>query len=110
MIKTETVVLREKTKNGVDAFGADVYTINDVYINDVIVGTPTFEAQATDLNLNGKRLAFVLGIPKGDNHEWKDTTVLIRGEEYRTYGFPMTQTEQNVPLRWNMQVKVERYE
>lgn len=110
MIKGETIILKEKTQSGVDPFGKPIYEFNDVSVENVVVGSPTFEAVTTDLNLEGKRLAFVLGIPKGDTHDWKDAEIVIRGELFKSYGFPLTQTAENVPTRWNTQVKVEKYE
>lgn len=110
MIKTETVILKEKELNGYDPFGKPIYTTNDISVPDVVVGSPTFDGQVAELNLTGKKLAFTLGIPKGDTHDWKDAEVVIRGEVFKTYGYPMTQTAGNVPGKWNTQVKVERYE
>lgn len=109
MIKGETVILIEKTETGVDAFGVPIYTESEAIVDNVIVGSPTFDAAIAELNLTGKKLAFTLGIPKGDAHNWCDTTVVIRGQKFRTYGFPLTQTAENVPGRWNTQVKVEAY-
>lgn len=109
MIKGETVILIEKIKNGTDAFGAPIFTENEVEIKDVLIGNPSTDAIINELQLYGKRLIFVLGIPKGDNHNWQDTIVVIRGERFKTYGFPLTQTAANVPGRWNTQVKVEIY-
>jgi hypothetical protein len=110
MIKTETVVLLSETETGTDALGQPIVETTEVSVEGVIVGTPSFEAAVNELNLTGKRLAFILGIPKSDENDWTDKTVLIRGDTYKTYGFPLTQTEGNVPGRWNTQVKVERYE
>jgi hypothetical protein len=50
-----------------------------------------------------------LGIPKGDDHDWNDTEVFIWGEKFRTIGFPETGIQENIPLRWGQNVKVERY-
>lgn len=110
MIKGETVFLIEKTVTGENPIGEPIATPQEVQVDNVLIGTPSTDAAVQDLNLYGKRLAFVLGIPKGDNHNWKDTDVLIRGQKFRTYGFPLTQTEENVPGPWNTQVKVEAYE
>lgn len=109
-MRGETVILINRKITGSDPFGADVYTEEEVSVENVIIGNPSTEDVTTDLNLYGKHLLFVLGIPKGDTHEWKDRTVIIRGQRFRTYGFPLTQTEANVPGRWNTQVKVECYE
>lgn len=108
-MKGETVVLVDQIVTGKDPFGGDVYEENQIVVNDVIIGTPSTDDMISDLSLYGKKLNFVLGIPKGDTNNWEDKTVIIRGEKYKTYGFPLTQTEENVPTRWNTQVKVERY-
>jgi len=110
MIHGETIILLEDGNPIEDAFGRITYEPIETLVEDVVIGSPSFEASVNELNLTGKRLAFILGIPKGDAHDWKDKEVIIRGEKYRTYGFPLTQTEENVPGRWNTQVKVERYE
>lgn len=110
MIKGETVILIKKTEIGVDPFDRPIYDVEEIPVDNVIIGSPSFEAAITELNVTGKRLAFTLGIPKGDTNNWIDTEVIIRGQVFRTYGFPLTQTAANVPGRWNTQVKVEYYE
>lgn len=110
MIKGETVKLLDKVETGVDPFGSPIYRDEEIEVKNVVIGNPSTTDQAAELNLTGKQIAFVLGIPKGDKNNWKDRIVLIRGERFKTYGFPLTQTEANVPGRWNTQVKVERYE
>lgn len=110
MIATETVVLIEKVQTGTDPLGAPIFEKSEVAIDNVVVGSPTFEASVAELDLSGKRIAFILGIPKGDKHNWKDTEVIIRGMKFKTFGFPLTQTDANVPTPWNTQVKVESYE
>ncbi|MBP2057010.1 hypothetical protein J2Z60_000172 [Lactobacillus colini] len=110
MIATETVILITKIQTGVDDFNAPVYQEEKIKVDDVVVGSPTFEEQVSDLNLTGKHLTFILGIPKGDKNKWEDSEVLIRGHRFQTYGPVLEQTEANVPLRWNKQVKVELYE
>lgn len=108
-MRGETVYLIEKTVVGADAFNAPIYAETKIAVDDVLIGSPTFEQAVDSLNLYGKKIAFTLGIPKGDAHTWKDTKVIIRNEVYRTYGEPLIQTPANVPGRWNMQVKVEKY-
>lgn len=109
MIKGEKVKLVSITQNGTDPFGAPIYTETQIEVDNVIVGTPSTDDVTMDVNLLGKRLAFVLGIPKGDTHDWKDKDIIIRNERYKSYGFPLTQTAENVPGKWNTQVKVEKY-
>ena len=110
MIKGETVILIDKIQVGTDPFGVPIFDEEEIEVKNVIIGSPTSDGATQDLQLYGKKLAFTLGIPKGDTNNWKDTDVIIRGERFRTYGFPLTQTSANVPGRWNTQVKVERYE
>jgi hypothetical protein len=62
-----------------------------------------------DLDLSGKRAIYELCIPKGDQHDWVDTTVYFYGKAWRTIGYPQEWIEANVPLRWNRKVKVEAY-
>lgn len=110
MIKGETVILINTVNAGEDPFGAPVVKEQVLSVDNVLVGSPDTAAAVEELNITGKRIAYVLGIPKEDTNNWKDKKVIIRGETYRTFGFPLTQTPENVPGRWNTQVKVERYE
>lgn len=110
MIKGEHVILLEQEEIGRDPFGAPVFQETPITVEDVLIGTPSTDDVVQDLQLYGKSLFFTLGIPKGDTHDWKDKTIIIRGMKFRSYGFPLTQTAENVPTRWNTQVKVERYE
>lgn len=110
MIRGETVILLENGAETTDPFGRAKYEPIEILVDNVIIGIPSTEAAVSELQLEGKRIAFVLGIPKGDSNDWKDKTVIIRGEKFKTYGFPLTQTDANVPGRHNTQVKVERYE
>lgn len=108
-MKGTTVQLVVKTQTGTDPFGAPIYSEELVSVNDVLVGSPSSEDVISTLDLTGKRIAFVLGIPKGDTHIWEDTDVIIWGERYRTIGYPETGIQENIPLRWGQNVKVERY-
>lgn len=108
-MKGMTVQLVVKTVAGTDPFGAPIYTEELVDINDVLVGQPSSEDVLSTLELTGKRIAYTLGIPKGDTHVWENTDVIIWGERFRTIGFPQTGIQENIPLRWGSNVQVERY-
>lgn len=110
MIRGENVVLVNTTQIGTDPFGAPIYDEQEELVSNVVVGNPSTDDVVSDLGMYGKSLLFVLGIPKGDTHDWKDKVVKIRGVRFKTYGNPLIQTEANVPGAWNTQVKVERYE
>lgn len=108
-MKGMTVQLVVKTETGTDPFGAPIYTEELVDVNDVLVGQPSSEDVLSTLELTGKRIAYTLGIPKGDTHVWENTDVIIWGERFRTIGFPQTGIQENIPLRWGSNVQVERY-
>lgn len=104
-----TVKLLEKTESGKDAFNNPTYTESWTDVNNVLVGEPSTEDVLNTFNLTGKRLAYTLGIPKGDTHKWHDTEVEFWGQRFRTIGYPTQGIESLIPLDWNMKVKVERY-
>lgn len=104
-----TIELGVKTETGVDPFGAPVYETTYIEVEDVLVGQPSGDDLTTTLELTGKRIAYVLGIPKGDDHIWTDTTVRFFGKTFKTIGYPETGIQENIPLRWGQNVKVEAY-
>lgn len=108
-MKGETVGLVVKTQTGTDPFGHPTYSEEIVNVDDVLIGQPSADEVVSTLNLTGKTIAYTLGIPKGDTHIWTDTEVIIWGERFRTIGFPVTGIQENIPLRWGQNVKVERY-
>lgn len=108
-MKGTTVQVVVKTQTGTDPFGAPIYEESLEDVKDVLVGQPTTDDVTSTLELTGKKIAHVLGIPKGDTHIWTDTEVVIWGERFRTIGFPQTGIQENIPLRWGQNVKVERY-
>lgn len=108
-MKGTTVQLVIKTQSGTDPFGAPIYTEELVNVPDVLVGSPTTDDVTDSLNLYGKKIEYMLGIPKGDTHNWTDTDVIIWGNRYRTFGYPITGEQANIPLRWGQNVRVERY-
>lgn len=105
MIKGMPIVLIEKTQAGTDDFGAPIFTETETTIDDVLVGKPSAE----DYEMYGKEISYVLGIPKGDSHVWDDTKVKFFGETFKTLAVEKG-IEENVPLRWGINVKVARYE
>ena len=108
-MKTTTVQLGVKTQTGSDPFGVPTYSYSFIDVPGVLVGQPSAEERLSTLDLCGKYIAYTLGIPKGDDHDWNDTEVIIWGERFRTIGFPETGIQENIPLRWGKNIKVERY-
>lgn len=109
-IKGITVILHQKTNTGeVDGFNRPILSDTTIEVGNVLVGEPSTQEIVDTLNLTGKKLAYTLAIPKGDNNNWIDTEVEFFGVRYRTIGAPTEGIEENIPLSWNKKVKVEAY-
>lgn len=111
-LKGMTVRLWSKTQTGTDAFNAPVYTWSYEDIPNVLVGEPSPEEQTNEMNMTGRSIAYTLGIPKGDEHNWENQIVEFFGHKFITYGIPVQGIEENLPVRipWHKKVKCERYE
>lgn len=114
MIRGITVTLYEQTQTGVDSFNAPVYEDSPVSVKNVLIGEPSTEDITTATDLYGKRIRYMLGIPKGDTHDWKDkrvewTDAYGRTVRVQTFGFPITGIEANIPGPWHMKVRCAAY-
>lgn len=112
MLKGITIQLVKKTEGEPDPIGNPTYTEELINVDDVLVGQPTADDVTASLQLYGKVVTYLLGIPKGDTNDWTDAEIILPepfAGRYRTVGYPVAGIEANIPLRWNKQVKVERY-
>ena len=110
VLKGITVKLYEQTQTGTDPTNRPIIEETPTDVENVLVGQPD-EAEVLDtLNLTGRKVIYVLGIPKGDMHDWENKKVEFWGLTFRTIGMPIQGIESMVPLSWNKKVKVERYE
>lgn len=115
MLHGLTVTLFERTKTGeVDAFGAAIYTETPVEVKNVLIGEPSPEEALSATRLYGKRSRFVLGIPKGDTHNWEDAKVTWvdgygRTITVQTFGFMVTGVEALIPTPWHGKVMAAEY-
>lgn len=105
-----TVILHQRTVVGTNSFNEEVYQDDLVEVDNVLIGEPTTEDVTTSVDLYGKRLAYVLGIPKDDEHDWTDTIVEFWSHKFKTYGDTVQGIEENIPMLWNKKVRVEVYE
>lgn len=115
MIRGLTVTLYERTQTGVDGFNRPVYAETPVQVDNVLIGEPTTDDITSSTDLFGKKLVCMLGIPKGDTHDWTDARVEWRGAagqlvQVRTFGFPLEGVEANVPGPWHRKMRCEAYE
>ena len=105
-----SVVLHEKTKTGVDGMNNPVYSVTRTTVNNVLVGQPETDDITSSISLYGKKITYMLGLPKGDTHDWTDTIVEIFGEPFQTFGDIIQGIEANVPTPWHKKVRVMRCE
>ena len=106
----ESVALTVKTETGRDAFNDPVYSTTTETVNNVLIGQPTAEEAQSSIDLYGKTCDYMLGIPKGDTHDWEDTTVTFWGYTWDTIGPTIMGIEQNVPTPWHRKIRVHRHE
>lgn len=102
------VKLHEKIANGFDGFGVPTYTEHIKYINNcfVVIGN---HYQLLDNNTSLVALdEFTIAIPKGDNHEWRNSIVEFKlgGIDYKckTHGDYLLGVEEAMPLMWHKQI------
>lgn len=113
-IKGQSVILYEATQTGTDGFGAPIFTEEPVTVDNVLIGDPTTDDIVSSADLYGKKIVYMLGIPKGDTHNWQDKKISWQDAYGRTitvksFGYPITGIEANIPLDWHMKVRCEAY-
>lgn len=104
------ILLHARAQTGVDALNRPVYADDPVYVDDVLVAPLSSQEQAETLDLTGKKVVYNLAIPKGDEHEWENTTVEFFGKTWEVVNYVTEGIEENIPLRWNKKVQVARSE
>lgn len=109
-MKGVTVGLHVRIPAGVDALNDPIYTEDVIPVENVLVGQPSTDDITSSISLYGKKIEYMLGLPKGDAHVWTDTKVEIFGETFRTFGDVIQGIEANIPTPWHKKVRVERCE
>lgn len=109
-MKGITVILYEKVKTGTDGFNHPVFEETPVEVNNVLVAPASSEGIVSEQDLQGKKETYILAIPKGDTHDWKDKKVEFFGRTFKTVNAPEEGIESLIPLSWNKKVRAERYE
>lgn len=111
-IKGITVTLITMTDSGTkDSFNRPVETETRTNVDNVLVA-PLFQNGTeilSEISMNGKKVRYQLGIPKGDMNNWEDCVVEFFGKRWKSIGFSAVGIEENIPLDWNRRVVVERY-
>lgn len=115
-LKGTTVILYKEVQTGTNPFGAPIIEEVPIQVDNVLVGKPETDDITSSTELYGKKIEYMLGIPKGDTNDWMDKKVSWTDDygivhTVRTFGFPITGIEQNIPpqLPWHMKVRCEAY-
>lgn len=108
-IKGIPVKLYTQTQSGTDDFGQPTYTETAVTVDNVLIGEPSSEDIINSTELYGKKLAYTLAIPKGDQNVWEDKKVEFFGQTFHTFSSVTQGIEDMIPLSWNKKIKVEKY-
>lgn len=112
LIKGRDVILYEKTLTGLDPFGAPIEEETAVTVHDVIIqpADTVNSSVLSELQLEGKRLQYILHIRKDDEHDWDNVSVGFYGKRWKTFGAMKIYDPDNTPGEHNKMVKVEAYE
>ena len=109
-MKTTSVILYNEVDTGFhDKTNRPITEERATVVEGVLVAPVSTEDVVTTINLTGKTAIYQLAIPKGDVHDWENAKVSYKGRLYRTIGAPEEGMDENIPLRWNRKIKVERY-
>lgn len=108
-----TVTLFAEEIIGYDEIGEPLVHQKPITVEDVLIGEPSTDEITESVNLYGKRISFMLGIPKKDANDWtnKDvqwTDAYGRTINARTFGYPITGVAANIPGKWHMKVRCEQ--
>lgn len=109
-IKGITITLYDEVQTGTDPFGNPITKEVEISVDNVLVSPTTSDDVVNQLNIDGRKAVYTLGIPKGDTNNWENKEVQFFGQRFRTFGIPLEGIEEMVPLQWNKKVMVERYE
>lgn len=111
-----SVILYDEVQTGTDNFGKPIYEEIPVEVENVLIGEPTSDDIVSSTQLFGKVIRYMLGIPKGDTHDWTNkkvswTDAYGKIHVVKTFGFPITGIEENLPVQlpWHMKVRCEEY-
>jgi len=110
LIKGIDVILVETSTSSTDELGNPIYVETEKTVSNVLVYPSGSSDVLASLDLYGKKAVYNLGIPKGDTNDWENKKVKFFGKTWRTFGFMTKGIDDLVPLEWNNQISVERYE
>lgn len=112
MLSGIPVTLYTKTVTGRDAFGRDIVTESPVTVENVLVQPlqRTTDVPTEETNITGEKTSYILGIPKTDAHDWKNSRVEFFGETWRTESGEWQGIDALIPGDWNRKIVCRKYD
>lgn len=111
-----SVILYTEVQTGTDPMGAPIIKEEPIQVDNVLVGEPSTDDITSATQMFGKKIEYMLGIPKGDTNDWTNkkvswTDAYGNVHTVMTFGFPITGIEANIPpqLPWHKKVRCEAY-
>lgn len=115
-IKGNTVTLYEETVIGTDSFNNPIVNTIPVEVDNVLIGEPSTDEITSSVSMYGKKISYMLAIPKGDTHDWTNKRVDWTDaygcvHKCLTFGIPITGIEANIPavMPWHKKVRCESF-
>lgn len=110
-MKTTEVILYNEVDTGQrDKTNKPITDEVPIWVPGVLIAPVSTDDVVTTINLTGRTAVYQIAIPKGDQNNWENAKVAYNGKFYRTIGIPEEGMDENIPLKWNKKIKVERYE
>lgn len=110
-MKGITVTLYDRTEDGRTYLDEPIYIETPVEVENVLIAPMSEKEVLETYDLTGRVAIYQLGIPKGDQHDWKaGKRVDFMGHSFRIVGEPIEGMNHLIPLQWNKKVRVEIYE
>lgn len=112
--KGQTITLYERTQISVNPINEPIYAESVTQVSNVFIETTSAEEIKQEMELFGRHSVYTLHIPKGDNHNWLNSIVVLGGQygqrKFKQFGDITVYDSQYCPLDWDKKIKVEVYE
>lgn len=103
-----TLSFKKKVENGTDDFNNATYETQTIDIDNCLIAQVTepidrVESAALERNVTVVRIH----LPKADDRDVSNSTVIYNGETFRVIGRPVAFMPENTPTDWNRYMRAE---
>lgn len=102
MLHGVKIIIHVKREIGRDPLNMPIYEYSKEYVENVLI----MPIATSDTSGESDYSECQIAIPKGDQHEWRNTFVEFFGKKWRTVGKPLEGIEAMLPLDWHKKVTV----